>query len=206
MSTNDNKYIEYFTKYKGDVKEFLYKESKYIFIVESPHKEELKNQYVVAGSSGKSISNVLGFGDEALGTLLDKKEISNISVLNVSRVPLQKIDEFAIEYSDSIEDLNVVRDNPKAVTNRDNENINEFECLVLKDFKERMENIHFNSDGKMIIVCGSFAEYYFKKIIEDMELKCDIKYLPHPSYKKWELIMRYKEEMTNLYAEFNLSN
>ena len=39
-----------------------------------------------------------------------------------------------------------------------------------------------------------------------MELKCDIKYLPHPSYKKWELIMRYKEEMTNLYAEFNLSN
>ena len=136
MSTNDNKYIEYFTKYKGDVKEFLYKDSKYIFIVESPHKEELKNQYVVAGSSGKSISNVLGFGDEALGTLLDKKEISNISVLNVSRVPLQKIDEFAIEYSDSIEDLNVVRDNPKAVTNRENENINEFECLVLKDFKE----------------------------------------------------------------------
>lgn len=206
MSTNGNKYIEYFHKYKDVVKEFLYKDSQYIFIVESPHKEEVKNGYVVAGSSGKSISNVLGFGDEALGTLLDKNEISNISVLNVSRVPLQKIDEFTTEYSDSIEDLNVVRDDPKAFNNRDNKNINKFECLVLSDFKERMNNIHFNSDGKMIIVFGNFAEYYLKKIIKDIELKCDIKSLPHPSYNKWELIMRYKEEMTNLYDEFNLSN
>lgn len=68
----------------------------WLFVLESPHNDEIENDYPVAGASGKDMAKVLfenNVGDLSLGKLVQDGD-SKIGIMNVSRVPLKKTKPF----------------------------------------------------------------------------------------------------------------
>lgn len=85
------KYKELKKKYK--VKHLLNDYKEFLFILESPHIDELLNEAPVSGSSGKTMSKVL-FGDEVkipIGIKLKKEPNSNIGIMNICSIPMQRL-------------------------------------------------------------------------------------------------------------------
>ncbi|MCU7197967.1 hypothetical protein [Turicibacter sanguinis] len=217
MSDKKNEFIEYYNQYRDKVKEFKNLKSKYIFILESPHIDEINKGYVACGDSGKSMSKLLGLGDKkSLGDLLNEKKIHDISVLNVSRVPLQAIGnkkiirkERKIKVSKSvIEQIEKLREkytkNNEAKFNKFSEgNLNEFEEYLLNDFKERIEKLVGDDGNKVIIVCGNFAKVYFNQIEKGLNYR-EVLYVPHPSRNQWTNYINAKPGMDKLLEEFKV--
>ena len=72
------------------VNDLVYDEVRVVFVLESPHTQEVKNGYPVAGKSGNDMSKVLFGLDEAFGKLIYEQIIKNIAIVNVCNYPLQK--------------------------------------------------------------------------------------------------------------------
>lgn len=71
---NEISYVDLFNEYYKDkryiVSDIVFKESisKYIFILESPHNDEVKNGYTVAGKSGIDMGKFMGISiNESFG-------------------------------------------------------------------------------------------------------------------------------------------
>jgi len=155
--------------------------TKIIFVLESPHTQEVKNGYPVAGKSGKDMSKTL-FEDENLktisfGKLIYEKQISGFGILNVSNIPLQK-SAYKNQDDEIFRDFELIRQNPK---------LRKKECLlnntirtIQSDFKNRLE-LH---KDKKIVLCGAFVQNIFKVTFPHANFK-DIIEVPHPSFNNW---------------------
>lgn len=64
--------------------------SKYLFVLESPHTDELDENCPISGLAGKEISKHINCGDEAFGQKVRKNKELLISIINVCSAPLQK--------------------------------------------------------------------------------------------------------------------
>jgi hypothetical protein len=66
--------------------------TKWTFVLESPHHDEIRLGYPAAGDSGRIMSEVLLGASEPFGRLLQENNpvVANYSVMNASCIPLQE--------------------------------------------------------------------------------------------------------------------
>lgn len=175
------------------VDDLLDEKTKVIFVLESPHTQEVKNGYPVAGKSGKDMSNVL-FEDESLkkisfGKLIYDKKISGFGILNVSNIPLQK-SAYKMQENEIFRDFELIRQNPSL---RKKEcSLNNTIRVFQTDFKNRLE-LH---KDKKIVLCGAFVQKVFKDIFSQSDFKNIIE-VPHPSFNNWSK-QKYADKIKEL--------
>ncbi|MFP3725878.1 hypothetical protein U8V72_11810, partial [Priestia filamentosa] len=193
-------YCELKKKYK--VNNLMDERTKVVFVLESPHVDELVNKAPVSGLSGKAMSKVLYDNEEkeALGIKL-KKEFSSelvagkgkIGVVNICSIPMQRTaytnEKVKEIYGDlNIEDYNEffnilekIRVNTKP-TYKD-ENRRNMQEIVLNDFRNELE--FMNNRELLFIPCGKTAEMFFK-VADVKGVKWEVMHdQPHPSFGNW---------------------
>ena len=172
------------------VDDLVYDDTKVVFVLESPHIQEVKNGYPVAGKSGLDMSLVLFNISEPFGKLIYEKIVNNIGLLNVSNFPLQKS---AYKNPDAkvVEFFETIRQNPRPRKNVKG-SINLVIEKMLDNFKSRLEK----HKDKKIVLCGRFAENAFDVIFKDNEFKAVLR-VPHPSFNNWRKV-RYQDKIEKL--------
>lgn len=174
---------------------------KLLLVLESPHNDEVKNGYPVAGRSGIDMAWFLGLSDgkESLGSIASSESSKGIGIMNISRVPLQKVNGLDMKYDEFVERLDrTVRCGYGSLQrHRGNRAYNMVEERLMADFKSRYEKVDFDEDA-MVVVCGAFAKKYFEMI---GEVKQKVHYVPHPSRNQWrkgsESLFEFREEFQN---------
>lgn len=184
-------FVELFEKYNKDetyiVKDIISSEkNKIVFILESPHNEEIINRYPVAGKSGIDMADFIKIGDgkRSLGEIVKLDDSLGISILNICKVPLQPTYKLDVEYKELVDNLDkTIRNGYKNFGNhvKDKE-FNDIEKLILDDFSTRYNKMVLDKET-LIVVCGEFAKAYFDKIKSP---KSKVVYVPHPSRNQWK--------------------
>lgn len=172
------------------VNDLVYEDSEVIFVLESPHTEEVKNGYPVAGKSGKDMSKVLFGLDEAFGKLIYEQSVKKIAIVNVCNYPLQKSAYLNADLKE-LEFFEKIRQNPKLRKN-DKIGINAALEIMMSDFVKRLQK----HKGKRIVVCGNFAQSCFENYLNADDFQ-NILYVPHPSFNNWKKA-KYKEVIEEL--------
>ena len=160
------------------VDDLIYEDTKVLFVLESPHNEEVKRGYPVAGKSGRDMSKVLFVRDEALGKLISEHEVKNLGIINISNYPLQLSAYTDKNLESDMVFFEKIRQNPKprkrAVP------INVVVSKVMEDFKSRLA-LH---KEKKLILCGNFAQDAFDSVFHEGNFK-EVLRVPHPSFNQW---------------------
>ena len=172
------------------VDDLVYEDTQVLFVLESPHNEEVKRGYPVAGKSGKDMSKVLFSESEPLGKLISERIVKNLGIINICNYPLQMS-----AYEDDTLDADMklfekIRQNPKL--RKKQTPINAVVSKIMEDFKARLSP----HKDKKIILCGKFAEMSFDSNFNELSFK-EILRVPHPSFNQW-LRASNKELITKL--------
>lgn len=202
----DNNYKKLFEEYYNSeyyiIKDIVNKNNKYIFILESPHNNEIECGYPVAGESGQDMRKFLEIDSkESFGKYVNDNPEAKISIINVSRVPLQIINSLEKKYINVIDEVcSIVRCGYDSFGKHRKKYINEIEKIILDDFKRRLKELELDMDTN-IIICGNFARVYFENTIDCVSgiNKDNILYVPHPSRKQW---ISNKNDLDKLYDGF----
>lgn len=168
----------------------LVRDSKVIFILESPHKEELKAGVPLAGLSGRSMAKELFLQEDILPMgkylkqLTENKKQTIYGIVNVCPFPLQQsaypVKEFVQLYNEELEIAEAIRKST-ATTFKD-ENKALFHKLLINDFENRL--LRALKEDTIVVPCGKFAEKYVNQLAIKDKLNI-IKGVPHPSYNSW---------------------
>lgn len=181
--------------------------AKLLFILESPHVQELRFRTPVSGSSGASMSRHL-FGAQyaklPLGPLVREGVVSpseKIALMNVLSVPLQ---ESAYRAGAHQESTTTPRPTPVAAreefaawfeametvrSSNNTENYRNPRARVVQDalrasLQEKLEQLVHRE--LTIIPCGKFASKFFRLSDVTSPLWRVIEDVPHPSYNSWD--------------------
>ncbi|MGM0472147.1 MAG: hypothetical protein ACQEQI_07705 [Bacillota bacterium] len=174
-------------------------ESIFLFILESPHTQEMKYGYPVAGSSGREMTKFIyqSSNPKAFGKLVgqpkhDQEGLTKFSLLNVSPAPMQ---ESGLQnYDLSTGDRRIVSILEKLRVNYDsqqhrNQAWNQLKEIILADFKERLVSTLQELDKlEYLIPCGKLAASYLDLIEDEIELIDNLEIIegiPHPSFNQW---------------------
>ena len=160
---------------------------KYVFMLESPHTDELCSNVPIAGSSGKAMTKCLCANSEVPFGLLVKRENIPINIINVCIVPLQKTKRS--NQTDDILDFNMlkpVRMNYQSYGRHRKQEINDIEQFIFKKFEERICSYKFLQSTK-IFLCGKFVQTYYQKYYAETETEIKNRGIKfnHPSYGGW---------------------
>ncbi|MFM4912994.1 hypothetical protein [Aeromonas dhakensis] len=157
--------MEYLTKFKID--DLSCANSEFIFILESLHKEELFERVPAAGESGHRMRKILFNKETPLGKLVEKNinATPKISILNCSRLPLQKSCyhylELMPEYLGFLEIQEIKNENVQIGKNIIKEKLRiKIGLQALQSFWCRLLNNIKNSHTPKIIVCGLLAQCF----------------------------------------------
>ena len=182
----------------------------FLFVLESPHKEEVINSVPLMGNSGIDVSKFLYGRKETIpfGKKISTITVPKIGIINVSNIPLQVIKEDVANTNYPVADK--VRQ--KLQEFRDSKTIKKDDKLY-PFFSKKMDDF---PNVKIFIICGTFAEKYFDKYVieqnENFILKkqykgeIEILKVPHPSYGHWQFIDKHKdnlERLKEIFSEFN---
>ncbi|HEX7064677.1 MAG TPA: hypothetical protein VF199_06375 [Bacillales bacterium] len=179
------------------VDSWISEQSKVIFVLESPHVEEVKHGAPVSGRSGVTMSKHL-FGPEynkPLGRLVIKNieerknrpSLNVVGLMNICGIPMQRraygdrnVTETYREFFDVLE--GVRQGNQKDVY--PNEKWNAMQEVILRRFRERLAK----QQGKAcaLVPCGRFAQKFFRLANMQSESWRVIEGVPHPSYNSWD--------------------
>jgi hypothetical protein len=165
-------------------------DTKVIFVLESPHTQEVKNGYPVAGKSGVDMSLVLFGISEPFGKLVHEKKLNGLGVLNISNLPLQKSD-YNNPHAKVLEFFEIIRQNPKPRKNPKSD-INLVIEKMLGNFKSRLQKYK----DKKVVLCGNFAQNAFDVVFSDDEFEGVLR-VPHPSFNNWRKA-KYQEKIEQL--------
>ena len=197
----------FFAKY--NVEDVVYQSSKVLFILESPHKQEVKAAYPVAGSSGLEMSKFIYNNEinKPFGSLITQAKryeslqppLDRFAVVNTSPVPLQAsaLQEYELNAQESkvMNILEKLRVNYQSKTHR-NQSWNIIKKELVNNFKQRLLKAIEMSNCNYIIPCGKLAAAYLELIAEqDLIQQVDIVTgIPHPAFNQWS----YFESMNKL--------
>ncbi|MEA3371300.1 MAG: hypothetical protein U9Q40_08155 [Campylobacterota bacterium] len=186
------------------VNDLVYEDSEIVFVLESPHTQEVKNGYPVAGKSGNDMSKILFGLDESFGKLIYEKKIKNIAIVNVCNYPLQKSAYIGVPKLElgnegcpemckegDIEFFEKIRQNPK-LRKHDRVGINAVIEPMMSDFVSRVKK----HKDKKIVLCGNFAGAAFDSVLDETQFKKVLR-VPHPSFNNWKK-EKYKEVIEEL--------
>lgn len=173
--------------------------AEYIFVVESPHNDELEHKYPLAGSSGKEIVRFIGIdSNKALGEYLKENRDVKISIINVSNTPLQKTNELEESYSDLVDKLDkIVRQGCDSYGRHQDKELNEIEKTIYEDFKKRYTDINKDKNTK-VIICGKFARTYFELLVNKSVKEEYIYRVPHPARYQWRECKNDLDKIENI--------
>lgn len=180
--------------YVPNIENYDKSEIGYIFLVESPHKNEIKEHIPLVGNSGKSVAKfLLNDNKSTIGELVYNKDKSlndiRIAIVNVCNIPLQTLDENKDFVGKN--ELNDFREN------------NEIDNYLVDGL---IKNIDSYVSAKVVIICGSFAKTYYEQIKDRIKIKrLKELYVPHPSYNHWNFIYEHKDDISTLKWLFNFN-
>ena len=182
------------------VEDILAKDVEYIFILESPHIDEVEKKIPVVGKSGKSMSRILFEKDEPFGLLIKDDNNKNIGIMNISKIPLQasayRCDVMNSKSCKQFRLMELIRKNSqKSIED------NGLMQKISNDFKNRIENID-GYQNKKYILCGKFAKKVFMSL-ENQPNSELILSVPHPAFNNW-VKAKYKDEIKELKNFLNL--
>lgn len=173
---------------------------KYIFVLESPHLEEIAKGYPLAGQSGFKVSKTLfDINDKPFGLLVKEDSMFNkIAIVNVSKYPLQStayslnnLNESELlkklNLSISIEEIEEFREN--LIKRSDSSTIYKSNNPIYTKIFDRTYEIFKNEnkdilENKIVIPCGSFAKAYVRRLAKELNFTANYN-IPHPSFNNW---------------------
>ncbi|MFD1675182.1 hypothetical protein [Alicyclobacillus fodiniaquatilis] len=181
-----------------EVQDIILPTSTCIFLLESPHRQEVRYKAPVAGSSGATMSKHI-FGSEyakfPLGLMVKKNalektnrpRLNGIGLLNVCNVPLQRsayehpaLTERLRDWFDAME---YVRTNNQKDTFADARQ-QEVQTLLVQQLKDKLQM--FSHRSMTLIPCGRFAQKFLRLTGLSDPLWQVIDDVPHPSYNSWD--------------------
>ncbi|ADL12833.1 hypothetical protein [Acetohalobium arabaticum] len=191
------KYLENYS-----VNDVINQEAAFLFILESPHTQEMRNGYPVAGSSGVEMTKFIYNTDkkDAFGKLVSQtkkysdeyENLERFSILNVSSAPMQRegLKDYDLDEEEEriVRILEKLRVNYKSRNHR-NQEWNQVKEVILSDFKQRLvSGLEVMERLTYLVPCGKLAVNYLQliqnseKIINQKEVIWNI---PHPSFNQW---------------------
>ena len=199
---------DYLAKY--NVSDVINADMDYLFILESPHKDEIKNNYPVAGNSGIEMTKFIYSQDcdDAFGKLVSQVEhyqaeydgLNKFGIMNISPAPMQgsALQDYKLSAVEEqvLHILGKLRVNYQARTHR-NPDWNKTKEVVINNFRTRLEETLSNYNPDYIIPCGKLAQEYIDLAnpIDDLSIQPKIIHkIPHPSRNQW----RHYDAMSNL--------
>ncbi|MCL6517848.1 uracil-DNA glycosylase family protein [Alicyclobacillus sp.] len=181
-----------------EVPDILLPSSDLIFILESPHVQELRFGAPVSGPSGATMTKHL-FGERyarhALGRLVKKNadegknrpRLNRIGLMNVCNVPMQMSaypdPEVRQTYRIWLEALMHIRSNNQ----RDvypNALHNEVQSVLVDHLRAKL--LALRDRPLTVVPCGRFAQKFFRLAAVRSERWRVIDGVPHPSYNSWD--------------------
>ncbi|MFL1906770.1 hypothetical protein [Plesiomonas shigelloides] len=150
------------------VGDLIYPNSNLLFILESPHKNEVKLGYPAAGDTGINMSKILFNINEPLGKLLTS-DISlpiSLSLMNCSMLPLQESCYEKLQLPDDfIRFLGIHKIKGQSIFDLKNKIKQKLNSPIGKkavnNFKNRLQNGIDISKCTKLVVCGVIAQCFF---------------------------------------------
>lgn len=172
--------------------------SSLIFILESPHVQELKYGAPVSGASGATMTKHL-FGERyakyPLGILVKKNadenrnrpRLNRIGLLNVSNIPLQAAAyqnlDVRHQYPDLIRAMEHVRTSNQTLLYRE-EPLNAMQDIFSESLRLKLTLLMDRT--ATLVPCGRFAQKFFRLAKVSSPQWTVIDGVPHPSYNSWD--------------------
>ena len=186
------------TYYVKDTAEGSEESIEILFVLESPHKEEVASRKPLMGRAGEYVSDFLDCENRPFGENQKLFKSNQIGIFNVSNIPLQVIDCNKKEAEDIKDELKQLRES---------DTVN---ATLFSFFSEKIKKY---TNVRTYVLCGAFAAKYFDKYIlekdNDNILKkqykgeIEILKVPHPSYGHWQFIDKHKENLERLKEIFS---
>lgn len=195
------------------VEDIIPDQATFLFLLESPHVQELKYGAPVSGSSGVSMTKHL-FGEQyekdPLGILvkknrdeaLNRPSINQVALMNVCQIPMQgaayKDPQIREHFAPFFERLEYVRtQNTRDVFAK--EELNAVQDVIIESLRRKLEKL---TDRHLFVVpCGKFAQKFFRLAAVNSPQWTVLEGVPHPSYNGWSK-SEYGAAVGRLLAEF----
>jgi hypothetical protein len=171
-----------------------------VLLLESPHTEEFRYKYPLAGNSGLFVARVLAEKVASfnlldsitpLGRQLMCRGIESIGIMNCSNYPMDKRVYAAVDYvanQNKINALELIRHNPKSATRSDSE-CQTVENDVVASLRERLSRL---PGSALIVPCGSVARNTLQKVSMS-DLNIYQKRVPHPARGRWSVASNFED-------------
>lgn len=169
----------------------------FLFLLESPHIQELRYGAPVCGASGAAMTQHLfgdAYGHVALGILVGQKveqrtsslAIQRVGLMNVCPIPMQRIaygnSALAEEHAALLSILGHLRTAGGSVAYRD-EDWSIVQEILVESLQKRLQAL---SNRTLVIVpCGRFAQKFFGLANVSSKHWTVLSDVPHPSYNNW---------------------
>ncbi|EIT86858.1 hypothetical protein A374_04769 [Fictibacillus macauensis ZFHKF-1] len=182
-----------------------------VFLLESPHVDELTFNAPLAGSSGRSVTKILTDQAETLpfGRLLAQEKdhdlYRRIGIMNVCSFPLQQAAIQDVQFTSSHASFFTIANKVRTANERThykNEEWNTFQHVMQRHFQQRLKRLQ--KQPLILVPCGKFAQKHLLLSGITSEQWRIIWDVPHPSYNAWSKdryapnIQKVKEAFTSL--------
>lgn len=200
---------------------FGFDDLRVLFIVESPHTEEVRYGAPLSGRSGADMTRVL------LDRVFNRKDIreplpfgrcllfqnaffKHFGAMNVCNLPLQRAAFKKIapgaqqKYGELFDAFKTIRSNPKAA-NRQSKTAARIDRMIVADFTGRLRSR--KQTDPLVIPCGNAARAFVEKSGVNLNPASCLNGIPHPSYGQWrqsgnrdvieEMCRRIRERISN---------
>ncbi|ELB2044414.1 hypothetical protein AB0533_004468 [Vibrio parahaemolyticus] len=178
-------------------------EVEFLFILESPHIDEVRHKLPLSGSAGITVTEALkvslGLPDDSspFGLLISQGLVSNkVGIVNACSIPLQKDAYKQCNIPDAIvpnlmndsmfKKMESIRENPKLRKRKTRfatrEEMNRLISRLHHHFKRRIIALNL-AETVTIVLCGGFAKQVWEECFpDDTKMKICV---PHPSMGGW---------------------
>ena len=179
------------------VRDIIPDSAQFVFLLESPHIQELKHGAPVSGSSGSSMSRHL-FGEAyarmPLGIIVKKNvderlrrpSLDRIGLMNSCNIPMQQTayGDPAVhsQYAELLGILEKLRSANDRTAHSD-QTLGIVQEIIAGSLRRRLQNLAGRT--LYMIPCGRLAQKFFKLADVSSEHWQVIHGVPHPSYNNW---------------------
>ncbi|MBX5436232.1 MAG: hypothetical protein IRZ33_03345 [Alicyclobacillaceae bacterium] len=169
-----------------------------VFLLESPHIQELKYRAPVAGASGATMTKHI-FGDAyarfPLGLLVKKNAVeqknrprlNRIGLMNVCNIPMQRTAyrnaDIVRRYGPLLSALEQLR-TANHTDRFSDDGLNALQDVLVEHLREKLRRLQ---DRRLVLVpCGRFAQKFFRLAGVAGPNWTVLENVPHPSYNSWD--------------------
>jgi hypothetical protein len=179
--------------------------AKVVFVLESPHIEEVAHGYPAAGATGRTMSaHLLGRSDIPFGLVARERRLVDVlklardvpySIMNVSREPLQAVaytmnglsTPAGIDARTELRD-SLVRNGTLSTVHRD-DRLNQLKQELYSQFRAECRKLQ---DKTVVVPCGKFARAFTHSLLAERGFAAKLELfpydLPHPARRGWNSV------------------